>query len=516
MHASGYLDLNGLPLAARGVVQQEFDGLDPRIERVVSQQYLRLAVPRFDVTYEMCGTSGVLSLSGTTLFGATTLEALRPIRRRLVLWPTVVVSLGLLAGLLAATVTGKSAYFEFSNQIVLLLWLGAAVLSVPWTAGLLRSWRPVLRIRGLRPIELGLAIAWALSLLAIPLVGVVVRPKPDAVEHALAAGRADQARLVVDALVEREGESAEVVELEDAVLLAEADAAHGDERLAKLDAIVSHGGSRAEEAEALARADRLAIIRNHVSAGAADEAIAVIDRYFATTWRSDVEIAEERARAEELRVEQCSDDICRFVPLRAAQNARETPDRTKAFEQLHAQMLASLSTEGDRSELSPAQRVRQSDELAAFAGHILAGQLDDEDLTKAASAAIAWAADQRAAAAILGADRNTLQALFPAVHESSSNVLAVSLEGAELFFNIDAKGICKGVYVVGPAGHRELDAPEWSAQRILAQTFGHSVAEPPKPSGAEVSSTWKEGQTKVVARWRGGVPVELRIGEATP
>lgn len=516
VHANGYLNLGELPLAARGVVQQELDGLDPRLERVVTQQYLRLAVPRVDVSYELSGTTGTLSLSGTSLVVASTPEAIRPIRRRLVLWPSIVFGLGLLGAIVAASATGKSAYFESSNQLLLMLWLSSVVLAVPWIGGLLRSWRPVLRIRGFRPIELGFAIAWALSLLAIPIVEALSQPKASAVEGALAAGDVAQARLVLDALVEREGESAANVELSDAVLLAEADALDGDERLAKLETIVAHGGTRAEQAAALAREDRLAAIRSHVSAGAPDEAIAAIDRDFATSWRDDSDIAEERARAEELRAEQCSDDICRFVALRAARDAQTTPERTIAFNQLHAQLLTALSTEGDHDELSPAQRIRHSDKLAKFAEHILAGQLNDEQLTKAANATVEWAADQRAAVPLLGADRDTLQALFPDARDSSANIIAVSLEGAELFFNVDAKGVCKGVYAVGPSGHRQLDAPHWSAKRILAQALGDAMAELPKPDGTKVTSSWKADRTKIVARWSGGVPVELRIGDAAP
>ena len=94
--------------------------------------------------------------------------------------------------------------------------------------------------------------------------------------------------------------------------------------------------------------------------------------------------------------------------------------------------------------------------------------------------------------------------------------MSASLEGAELFFDLDAKGKCQGVYAVGPAGHRELDAPFWSAERILAQAFGRPVKLRPTKSMDDTSSTWKESKTKIVARWRGGVPVELRIGDAVP
>jgi hypothetical protein len=69
---------------------------------------------------------------------------------------------------------------------------------------------------------------------------------------------------------------------------------------------------------------------------------------------------------------------------------------------------------------------------------------------------------------------------------------------------------------VGPAGHRALDGAEWPAARILAQAFGEAVALLPSEDASELSTTAKVGKTAIVARWRGGVPIELRIGDARP
>src|SRR5690606_27193466 len=141
----------------------------------------------------------------------------------------------------------------------------------------------------------------------------------------------ERARLVLDAVVEQEGETPSVLELEDAVLMAEAEAAEGSARLAKLDDVAAHHGSQSEAASALARADRLAAIRALVDSGRAEEAIAAILRHFAATWHKDAELAEEWAKAEELRAERCSDDPCRFIARRAALKAHETTARVKAF-----------------------------------------------------------------------------------------------------------------------------------------------------------------------------------------
>jgi hypothetical protein len=65
--------------------------LDPRLDRVTYQQYVKLAVVRRDASFEMCGTSGVLVLSGADLLGSFTLQMVtktsRPWRQRRVAWP---------------------------------------------------------------------------------------------------------------------------------------------------------------------------------------------------------------------------------------------------------------------------------------------------------------------------------------------------------------------------------------------------------------------------------------------
>jgi hypothetical protein len=516
LHAAGPLNPQDLSVESLPIVQHELAKVDRRLERVVFQQYMRLSVVRRDVSYQMCGTTGTVSLSGRTLMGASTPQALRPIKRRLVLWPIGFATV-LLAGLtVAGSAMGKAAYFAPTNQVVSMLMFGATLLSVPWIGGLLRAWRPLLRLRGLRLLDLASGGIWALQLVAIAVLGVVTRPQAAAVEEALAAGDVDRARLVLDALIEREGESALVLEVEDAVLMDEAEAAEGNERLAKLDLVVSHQGARAEEAKGLARLERLAAIRSLVDSRQADEAIAAIDRDFGATWRQDPELAEERARAEEIRAERCTNDPCRLLAQRAAAQARETPSRVEAVENLRAGLLAALAIDRDLTALSPAERVRVSDEVASVAVQVLESELNDEALIKAATAAKAWAAEQRAAVAILGAELETVRALFPGLRTSSTQIASVSLEGAELFFDFDAKGKCQGVYAVGPKGHRELDGATWSAEQILAQAFGHTVAIHPTKDPSEVSSSWKEGKTKIVARWRGQEPIELRIGKATP
>ena len=513
-HADGALELDELALAARGVIQQELSGLNVSTERVVWQQYTRLGIPRCDVTYEMCGGRGTLCLSGNDLTAATTDAALRPIRRRLMVWPVLVILGVISGGILAGSAMGRAPYFESTNDVVMLLWLGATIASIPWFGGLLRAWRPVLRVRGLRRVESGLGAIWLALVLCIPLVGALRKPTASAVEEALTEDNLARARVVVDGLIEREGEAAS--DLEDAVLLAEAEASVGRERLAKLDTIAAHGGPHAAKAAALARDDRLANIRELLQQDAPRRALVALVRDFAGNWREDPELAEEWARAEELLLRECTDDMCRFVALRGARQASETPQRVAAVEQVHAKLLASLSIAASEQAPGPVEQLHRCDELTAVASGIRRAQLGDEPLSVAADAATVWAAEQRATVAILGADVDTLRALFPASELEAENLVAVSLEGAELFFTLDAKGQCRGLYAVGPRGHRQLDATQWSADQILSQSFGRPMTVVPRAHATDVTSTWKHEKIKIVARWSGAVPAELRVGAAKP
>lgn len=517
IRVEGALPLDDLALSSLGIVQRELEQLDQRLDRVVRQEYMRLAVPRYDVSYQMAGTTGTVTLSGQELTAASTPEALRPIRRRRMLWSVMFVALAIVGATMVASAMGTSAYFESSNTMATILWFGAVGCSVPWIGGLSRAWRPGFRVRGVRSLEVAASILWALQLFAAVGLGAWTRPNATQVEDALAAGDLARARLVVDALVEREGETTATNEIVDAVLLAEAEQCMGEERLARLDAVVEHQGSQAQLAASLARADRLARIREHIELSLPDSAIAAIDADFAASWRSDPELAEERARAEMLRGERCQDEVCRFLALRTALETHPTPQRTAAVEQYRGELLGRLSTARDTTTLQPAQRVRQADELGAFAERLLsAADLNDEALTQAATAASIWATHERAAIPLLEADATTLQALFGELHESSADILTTSIDGAKLFFTLDKDGRCRGVYAVGPTGHRELDSTTWPGSRLLAQAFGRPIRIPPRVGTDGVSSTWKEGKVEVVVRWRGGVPAELRIGDAKP
>jgi hypothetical protein len=140
-------------------------------------------------------------------------------------------------------------------------------------------------------------------------------------------------------------------------------------------------------------------------------------------------------------------------------------------------------------------------------------ELLGDDLQKVATEASQWSEQLRASVPLLGAPRSVIQALFPMLTESPTHFPMVTLGKAELYFVFDAAGACVGVYAVGQREHRQLDEAPWAAEQILAQVFGKPTAlvSPKKQAGD--SSAWKREGVRIVARWRAGQVVELRIGE---
>jgi hypothetical protein len=503
-----------LDLEARAVVSAQLATIDPRFERVVCQQYIRLAILRRDVAYEMCGTRGTLVLSGRELAGATTPEALGPIRRRLYLWPVLALMVSVCSAMPASsTQGGHSAYFAGVNGFNGALWFSAAVLCAWWSGALLRAWRPGMHVRRLSKAELVVCAVWAGALTTMAIAGLVVRPGLDEVPAALAAGDVQRARVVIDALHETQGASPAVLAAEDMVLMAEANAASGKERLAKLDEVTSHHGEQAGVAAVEARADRLAQIRALIDGRRADEAITLIDRWFADSWQGDPEVAECRALASELRAEECRHDPCRFVVASSAVAAHRTPARIAAVEQVRARIADALTIR-DVISAPDAARLHELGVVVALADQTIEHVKDDSDLAAKALSAKSRASEERAIAAVLGSDSTVIHELFPPLHLVGAGVASVSLEGTEVFFSFDAAGKCSGIYAVGPSGHRGLHSEAWPADRILSQAFGRPVTvRKPLEAGGTIS-TWKEAATKIVARWRNGELVELRIGSA--
>lgn len=512
LRSPGPLTVTELDFDAGSAVQTALAGVDRRLERVTQQQYMQLRVERRDVSYRMCGTTGVLVLSGRSLAGAPTSDARRPIRRRLVIWPLFVLFVGFFSAAASSTV-GRSAYFKDAIGAASLLWLAAVLLSVFWIGGVLRAWGSGQGLKGLRRGEWVCCALWVGALVSSALVGLVVRPTVEEVDQALANGDTHRARVVLDAL--RERSSDKFLDAEDAILMAEANVLKGEERLARLDQIAAHGRAQSDTAATVARAERLAEIRGLVADGRAAEAETAIDRWFSESWRGDPELAEERARAIDSKAEQCADDPCRLAVARAAEAAHGTPARAAAVERVRGKIVDTLVRREPEMEL-PAERLVSLAPVSVLAEQTLATVKEDEDLQALAVEARTWVADEHAKVAAIGADQATIQALFPPLHRRDERLLVALLEGTEVFFSFDAKGKCVALYAVGPAGRRALHSRAWPADKILSQAVGRPVqVKRPEAAGAS-SVTWKESGIKVVARWHSGELMELRIGEASP
>ena len=519
LRASGPLAAEALDADARAVVQR-LSAVDSRLERISQQQYMRLAAVRRDITYQMCGTAGTFVLAGRDLKGEATAAAIRPIRRRLILWPSVVLFVGFFSVIPSSTIAGKSAYFDGARGATSLLWLLALGLSVVMFGGLLRAWRPGFKWTGLRKYERVSAGLWALALVAMAVVGLIVRPTVQEAEAALAAGHVQRARAVVDALRETEGGAKTVIDLEDAVLMMEAAEATGEARLAKLDAVSAHHGEQANAAAAAAHSDRLAEIQGLIAARHVDEAIAAIDRSFAETWRADPEISEQRARAHELQAERCDNEPCRLVAWRAAQDALGSDARASAVGQTRARIADALVNRQVEASVA-IERARQLGAVLMLGDHTEDMVKDDEELIARARAAKAWAVQERGTIPLLGADRDTVQELLAEMRLLPSGIAWASLSGTDVYFNFDAQGLCRGIYAVGAAaavagGKREMHSQVWPADRLLSQALGYAAKVKLLAKPASTSLTWKESGTRVTARWRDGKLVELRIGDATP
>ena len=489
--------------------------LDSRLERVVYQQYVRLAVVRRDATYELCGMRGVLVLSGAELKGASTQAALRPIRTRLLLWSVGGLLLVFAASALAGKLVGGTAYFERTDRWVSIGVWSAAILAVLVLGACLRELRPGPAFGSLRQRE-KLAGVSALALLAaVATASMLGRPGVDEVHHALSVGDVPAARRVTEALAATVGRTKEVAEADDRVVLAEARTASLPHALKLLDGIAQSRRSKAPEAARTARELRLAEITRHLGLHAGGDARALIDRWFAANWRADAEVAELYARAEEVELAECTTLACRFVAARKAAEAAETPARAQRAESSRHALLEALLAPEQPSEpvLGKLQRLRALVEDGAAALKI-AG----EDLELAASVArvAQIEATQRSRTALIGADEGVLGEIVATFSPQNENVSLARLDGVSVYAVFDKRRTCRGIYAVGPSeGARGIVSSAWTGARLVSQAVGRPAALNAPSQSASVSR-WVEAGVPIVARWRAGSLVELRIGDAAP
>jgi hypothetical protein len=509
----GPLDLHKLAEADRPVVRAQLGRIDPRLERVVHQQFLKLAAIRRDVTFEMCGTRATLSLVGTALAGATTPEVLRPIRRRLIAWVVLCALVAFIGVTLRDSVLGSSRYFANARGGADTLIGSALICAIPVFGTLLRSWRGGLRFHPMHwPIK-----AWSagvlVSLVAILVVGLLAQPAATEVQRALAENDVAKARAVIEALEERGGDSRDVQDLRDRVLLAEAGQAQGDERLRLLEAVAARQGTAAAGAAADARAQRLDTVRQLVATRHAADALALLDKSFAGD--HSVPVAEERARAHEAAKAACTTAACRLGEALEAGAARPTPERTTDIEQAHAEALGALDPKrADAKDTLPRLRqLRQLRDAGAATANVAA---TDTALQAHAHDAIAFAGTERARVPLLTNTVAIAEELLEASAKTEGQVASIALDEGTVYLAIDRSGKCSGVYAIGAKdAARALKSKTWPPERLLSQAVGRPSVLQAASSGG-TTSRWYAGGAAVTARWLAGVVVELRIGDATP
>jgi hypothetical protein len=490
--------------------------VDPRLERVAQQQYLRLAVVRRDATFELCGTGGVLVLSGNTLAGSSTREALRPVRRRLIWWTLLVMALYVASGPARARLLHPGAYFARSN-----LWVGTALaLAFALTAivagGLLRELRVGFRIGRLSSLEKVLIGGAILGIVVAGAIEIASRPHLEDVQRAIGSGDLVRATVIAEALSITLSDVAKARDAEDSVLLAKANASNGEDRLRNLDLVASRKGPRAVQAAKAARAERLKRIAAFTIDKNPTAALNALKQWFPGSLRNDPEVAEAEARAEDSAWALCADDFCRVETARAANAAAPTPERGTRATAARDHVLTALVFTAQPTE-TPLARVKRLGVLGEDARRATAVAGSDKDILAKAELAGTLSVTERAKVALIGAEEPMVSELIGSPVAQNPRVGLVSVgAGTNLYVVHDARRRCTGLYAVGAnKGARAIAAETWAAPRILSQAVGHP-ATVKKPTGSSSAARWFESGIPVVARWEGDTLIELRVGDATP
>jgi hypothetical protein len=490
--------------------------LDSRLERVIYEQYVRIAVVRRDAAFEMCGMRSTLVLSGSDLTGASTDAAVRPIKTRLVLWAAIAVIVFLVGMSLKGRLLGRAAYFERANGWISPSIVLATLLVVLIVGAVLRELKPRLRLGRLRRYETYMSGGAAALILFGISVSVFSRPKLEEVQRALASGNVAAARRVADALKDTLGGTREVKEADDLVAMTEAKTAPLTQSLELLDGVARGGGTKAVDARRAARVRRLSEIAQHIERKAWEAAVGLVDHWYRDDWKRDAEVAELRARAQELQLAECASGACRLTTARSVAAASPSIARTARVAEIKGQLLSSLVFV-EQSADPPLARLQRLRSLGAGGTDVLRAAGKDVELIEAATKAVDLAAAQRAKVPVIGASEPVVAELLSKPTQQSEKVSVAALEGVAVYVLFDKQRSCRGLYAVGPGeGSRAITSTTWSGERILSQALGRTAAlrGPAQTSGTV--SRWAEAGVPVVARWRAGSLVELRIGDAAP
>lgn len=487
--------------------------VDARIERVARQQYCQFSVVRREASYAMCGRQGRIIFSGRNLVAAPMEEAIAPIVRRRWLWAAASLALATLCFGVANHYSGSSSYFATVSTLVYLFATIGVLLGIPALGGLLREFASRATGSRLETTERTAGIGAIASVCALLAVGIGLTPKVSAVHDALSQGNTLKARTILTALKEKYPNGGDVREAESSVLFAESAGLTDEEKAETYEKIAVRGGSIEAQARMQARTARVSIINKLLSAKDGAQALTRIDAWYPAS--VDQELRGLRASALDLRASECQDDACRYTFAHAAEEAAPTDLRKTKEQSARAALLASLAARNNAPE-AVLERLKRSRTLVALANATKSGAANDAELASAATSAVTWGEGERKKVALIGAERAVVAELLgvPLVEGPNSTSAAV-VEGNTLALVFDQQKRCRGVYAVGSRGAaRQLTGSRWTADRILSQALGKSVSVK-TPVGGASSLRWYDG-SPIVARWRSGMLVELRIGEATP
>jgi hypothetical protein len=494
------------------LLRTHLDRIDPRLERVTGQQYVRLAVVRRDATFEMCAMSGKLVLSGDELVASTTDHALWPIKFRRLVWTLLFIAVFALGVFFLA---GRSAlpYFESANTWIRWLTLAGLALTIPCLGILLRQLSKTGRVRRLVAHELAIVAGCLMCFGVAGAVAAASRPRLAEVDEALASKDTAGARTVLNALLDTQGNVPAFLDAQDRVDLTEAAGKGLDSKLGLLDGVAARKGTNAPTAAKLGREARLAAITEYVKAGSAAAAVRAITKWFGPDSR-DAAVGELYAQAEEQLLHECKDIVCRFDAAKNANKAAPNATRAAAYATRKAELLKSLTFEPVVPEALAArlQRLRELGDRAAAARDVVTG---DAELDVRVGEATAFAASERAKVAVFGAQEPVVEELLGPLTRKTATISLRSSGTAETFVVFDQQRRCRGVYLIGNQPKARALAGA-AAEAVLSQAVGHAASLKKAPSNGAATLRWVEGGVPVVARWMYTTLVELRIGDAAP
>ncbi len=523
--SSGLVTSGALALEEHERLQRLRPQIDKRLERVSQQQYVRFGAVRRELAYEMAGKRGKLVLSGARCAVEVGPDTLTPVRARVAIWAAGAGVWALLLGASYFALRGSTVYFRASNLMLGVFFFAAFVGLVGATGALLRMLGVGFKLQRPMPLELAYPLVLIAALVGIMSVKAASRPSVVEAQAQITAGNVARAAIVVDALESVGTDPAEVSALRDDLAILEAQRLNGDERVARLDEIAAQGGTRAADAAKLAREDKLKRVRALVAAKKLTEALDLAEHIFVGADRELPEVLEVRAAVFDAEYAQCAADPCRFIAARKSERAATSPERAARARDLRVKLLDAVTID-DRPTESTVARLRRARTLDA-ASQALAGVAgDDRELVDKARDAQKWAQKARESVPLLGATREVAEEVLGKIEEEDGKLRTV-IEGVAVYLSIDRKTeTIGGVYIVGESKDTRQQGLkiDYLPSLLLAKAVGHpaQVLAPPKPVAttakepAVTQTAWSEAGVPVAARWRDGVFVELRVGDANP